>query len=453
MQPNIVNNYIAAGIKDWTPGRGGNQILGYVAHTTDCSLRSAENTFAAGTRQAAAHDIIAENGDDVREVAEGDTSWGAGNWFVNQRVLNVEHEDNGNPYDAVRTPEMYNTAAWRFADVCRRYGVPCKRGTVDVNHNPVTWGLFKHSEVDQIAGGTSCCDGLDVDRIVAQAQALLGGEAPATVEPTASTTPGITPWGPGTVKVLVQALRVHQSAAITDAGNFANSPDGMEHSGAIIDINGWLHGQVVSQDGQTSDVWLHTTFGHFVWAMDTDFFLAAPNVPFVAPAPAPTYAFTAQPGQVTVTPDIGANIRTYPSTAADVQRAEGQGAILAVLGFISNGGDVNGSTKWWKIADSQYVSDQTVSFAANPPLPTQPDAPIIAPVVPIAPVTAPTAAVAPPPPPAGSIVNPVGPAADIVAAPYIPPAPQAPVQGADPMTIRDYLVAFVAWVMSPFIKK
>lgn len=434
MQPTIVEKLIPQSVGDWTPARGGNAIKYIVLHTSDSSVASATETFMSGARQASAHRIVGLDGSITVFVSDGNTAWHADNWPVNEQSLGLEHEDNAQPNDAARTDALYAASAWQVASWCKAYGIPCKKVTVDAK-TPTAPGIVLHTEVS--TGGTSCPDGLDWNRVISQAQALLGGEATPTVEVAA--VPGVTPWS-GNIKVTVGTLKVHAALPITseDAGNFANTPDGVVHSGNVVKITGYAYGMQVGD----SAVWLHDEFGKFLFADDTDFFAAAPNVPKLKAAPA--YEFVADPCTVTVLPEIGANIRSTPESAGDnIAKSEDKGWSAPSDGFISNGGNINGNTKWWRLAADEFISDEVVSVEAlipAAPTPPAPVAPVTSTVTPTPVITASTAATGGI---AGDILPPVTP----------DPEPVAPAQGADPMTVRDYLVSFVAWVMSPFIKK
>jgi hypothetical protein len=206
------------------------------------------------------------------------------NCYFNQLSFGLEHEDNGNFNDSVRTDAEYASSAWQVADWCRRFGIPCNKVGVDGNHNPTEPGIVLHGEVS--LSGTACPDGLDWQRIIREAQALLNGSTPAHVEPAAANVGGVTPWGPGNVLVNVQTLRVHELPTLSSNGAAANTPDGMLHYHELALVNGWIRGDRVSQDGITSDLWAHTAFGHYIWAPDTDAAFVN-EVGLLAPEPAP----------------------------------------------------------------------------------------------------------------------------------------------------------------------
>lgn len=296
---NLVTNPIPVADADWTPGREGTKPEYIILHTTDGTAASADQAFHTPNAGKSAHRVVGLDGTITVEVSDGDTSWGAANWPVNLAGFNLEHADNGNYADAVRTDAMYEASGWQVADWCRRFGIPCKKVDVDANHMPVEAGIVLHREVSQL--GTGCPDGLDWERCIREAQAVLGGEAPAPVAVQTSSTPaGFIPQNT-TVTVTTQTLRVHESPDASDAGNFANTADGMLHQGNVATITGYIQGQDPYGDGR--NVWLRSLYGRWFWAGGTNFTPQSINIA-VAPA-APT------PVPVTEAPAVPEWVSTY----------------------------------------------------------------------------------------------------------------------------------------------
>lgn len=408
--------------KNYSPGRFGSPVNLGILHTEDGYEAGTDSWFANPAAHVSTQYSVALDGAIRQHVSEGDTAWGAGNWAYNTRSVQIEFEDLANPNGIARTDAQYASGAELIADISRRHGIPLDRAH---------W--LKHGEVPG-ADHKNCPGNLDVDRLLREAQAHM---VAAPVVPAAASVPGVNAWGPEKVRVTVSVLKVHAQLPTTseDAGNFANTPDGMLHLGQLADANGWVRGLTYTVGGQTSDVWLHSPEGHYYAALCTDFFSAAPNVTLIAQ---PQYEFVTQPTTLRITPAQGANLRNQPATNGGVVEAKPQGVLLQADGYVANGGDVNGDTKWWRVGN-EYVSNAVVAVVVNPqPAPTAPSAPVAP-----APTAAPSVA-------QYSAGKGAGIAGDI-----LPPGaePVAPAQGSDPMTVRDYLVSFVAWVMSPFIKK
>lgn len=153
--------------KNFTGGRQGNSPQFVVIHTYGGAGRSLFNWFNNSSSQVSAHYAIFKDGNNEQYVREGDTAWHAGNWEANLLSIGIEHQDDGNPNDAVRTNELYETSAQLIADIYRRYGW-------DINNQ----GLIKpHNEFVQKV----CPGALDIGRIRNRVYEILH-PAPAPIE-------------------------------------------------------------------------------------------------------------------------------------------------------------------------------------------------------------------------------------------------------------------------------
>lgn len=275
----VINQLIGT---NYTPGRDGNRLQFIILHTVAGSAQSAVATFNNPSKARSANEIICLNGDRIICVGEGDSSWGAANWYVNQRGYNIEHEDNGNYNDSARTDALYAASAARVADLCRRYGVPCQLvGTTGTAaKNPTGPGILLHKDVSQ--SGTACPDGLDHGRIIREAQAILGSHLPVPPAIPAAAEPHVN-YSPlnQAIAVKIQTLLVRALPTTKSAPGQANTPDGALHYGNTITITGFTHAQDPYGDGR--DVWLRTVWGHWIWAYGTDFDLAQATPAAAAP--------------------------------------------------------------------------------------------------------------------------------------------------------------------------
>lgn len=322
----VINQLIGT---NYTPGRGGNRLQWIVLHTVDGNAAGAVATFNNPNKARSAHDIICLNGNRVVCVGEGDTSWGAANWPVNQGSINIEHEDNGNYNDPVRTNELYATSAARVADLCRRYGIPCQRVTrFGANKLPLEPGIVLHKEVSQ--SGTACPDGLDDGRIIRQAQAILGGATPVPPAIPAASEPHVN-YQPANdaVTVVIQTLLVRELPTTDSAPGQANTPDGNLHAGNTITITGFTHAQDPYGDGR--DVWLRTVWGHWIWAYGTNYAATAAAPAPAAPAPVQPEGitdYTPIGGSAKVVVSAGLKVHTAPNTAAPLNPTNTAGGVL-----------------------------------------------------------------------------------------------------------------------------
>src|SRR6185503_6983220 len=127
-----------------------------VIHTMVGTAQAADTRFNNPSQQVSAHYGVLLNGTLWHWVDEDNTAYAAGDYAMNQRSINIEHEDNGN-YNGTRPDSLYTTSAILVADICAFYNIP-----IDRQH------ILKHSEVSD--NPTGCPDALDIDRIVKQAQ-------------------------------------------------------------------------------------------------------------------------------------------------------------------------------------------------------------------------------------------------------------------------------------------
>jgi hypothetical protein len=139
-----------------------------VLHSTAGNLQSAINLFGntpAAGKETSAHYIIENDGKLYQGLEEFLVAYHCGNYGKNQRSIGIEHVDNGATVK-LHTDAQYEMSAKLVADICKFYNIPCDSGHI-VPHNSIT--------------ATSCPNGLDVNRIIARANVLLGN-SPAPVD-------------------------------------------------------------------------------------------------------------------------------------------------------------------------------------------------------------------------------------------------------------------------------
>lgn len=257
-QPAHPNNYMV--------GRQGNAIRFIIIHTIVGTLDSCKVTFQNPNRKASAH--YGEGWDD-REfnfVKETDTAYHAGNWVINLQSVGIEHEDKGD-YNGVRPDKLYANSAFRVANLCKLYNIPCTREFIR-----------KHSEVSLT--GTACPDALDINRIITEAQALL--QTPPPTPPTPPSYDFVSETGK--VKVnSVSGLNVRK-APVTTAKIVATVPNG-----TVMDYIGYVtNGESVNNNRK----WFKNVFGNYFSAEFTQ--------PIEQPIPQPP---TPQPEPIPPTPE------------------------------------------------------------------------------------------------------------------------------------------------------
>ncbi len=126
------------------------------------TLESAHTTFQKPGGTSAHYGI---SGSRVWQwVKEENVAWHAGNYAMNQRSIGIEHDATTT---SPASEETYKTSAQLLADICKKYNIPLDRTHV-----------IKHSEVPR---ATQCPGTLDIDRIIALAQAINAQPVPSPI--------------------------------------------------------------------------------------------------------------------------------------------------------------------------------------------------------------------------------------------------------------------------------
>ena len=173
---NIIDSLLSI---NFTSGREGHNIKNIILHTMRNTVSGIDALFRNPDSKVSVHYGVGLNGDITRWVQEADVALQTDNEPANLQSIGIMHEDNANPGDSVRTDAIYSASAELVADLCHRYGIPCKLVEVDGNHMPLESGIVLHSQVS--LSSTECPAALDSNRIVGQAQAIL--EPPAQPKP------------------------------------------------------------------------------------------------------------------------------------------------------------------------------------------------------------------------------------------------------------------------------
>lgn len=257
---------------NYSIGRYGDHVRLIVLHTEAGYEAGTAGWFNNPMAASSSHYGVGLSGQVDQFVSEGDTAWHAGVWMANICSIGIEHEDNNDPQGVVRTDAQYEASAELVADIARRYGLDINRDTVR--------GHCEILNTQGVATHPHCPGDLDIDRIVALANVLL-------VPVVATSQLAGQPLNE-VVLVTASVLRVHNDPSTTDAGTFANTPDGMVHNGDSVHIIDYIHAQDPHNDGR--DVWVKTlnilNQSHWIWAGGTNFVIPAPT-PVPDPTPAP----------------------------------------------------------------------------------------------------------------------------------------------------------------------
>lgn len=87
---------------------------------------------------------------------------------INQRSIGLEHVNSTGAPDWAVAKETLENSARLIVDICKRYGIPIDRGHI-LGHNEIT--------------ATACPGGINMDKLVARAKELAGGNKPTPQPP------------------------------------------------------------------------------------------------------------------------------------------------------------------------------------------------------------------------------------------------------------------------------
>jgi hypothetical protein len=139
----ISNNY--------TDGRGGYVPEFVVIHTYGAPGDDLYNWFNNPSAQVSAHYSVSKDGTIRRYLPESLTAWHAGVYDVNLKSIGIEHQDDGNYEDPVRTDALYERSSQIIADIYIRMGWDIENLGLIKKHNEFV--------------ARACPGGLSIDRI------------------------------------------------------------------------------------------------------------------------------------------------------------------------------------------------------------------------------------------------------------------------------------------------
>lgn len=128
---NIIQNLIS---NNFSPGRyGGRQIKRIVLHTYGGKGTNLYNFFnSVRPAPSSAHYSVEKDGTVRQYVLDKDTAFHAGTSATstlpnnNWESIGIEHQDDGNSADGLRTKELYEASAQLVAMLCKKYNVPVR---------------------------------------------------------------------------------------------------------------------------------------------------------------------------------------------------------------------------------------------------------------------------------------------------------------------------------------
>lgn len=137
-----------------------------ILHSTNSTYMSAVNWFNNPNAGTSAHYVISNNGDLAAMLEEYFVAFASGNYLVNQKSINIEHEGY---VGMVRSDKEYEMSIKLVADICKFYSIPADNIHIKPHRDIVA---------------TSCPTDLDINRIINGAKALVSGTpTPPSTDP------------------------------------------------------------------------------------------------------------------------------------------------------------------------------------------------------------------------------------------------------------------------------
>lgn len=141
---------------NYTP-LGSRRIDGIIDHSIVGSIQSATNRFLQpNSQRASAGAGIGLDGKISMWVEPWDIAHHSGDWPTNVTTFGIEHEDDGDPYDPERTPELYLASAALHVALAAEEGFELAAGITVRGHRDIV--------------ATACPAGLDLLRILTLAE-------------------------------------------------------------------------------------------------------------------------------------------------------------------------------------------------------------------------------------------------------------------------------------------
>jgi len=147
-------------IGNYDPGR--KPITTIVLHSTAGFLAPSIRRLSTPTEKVSCHYVVNTNGKITAMVPEDLVAYHSGNYLINQESIGIEFVDNKDVANS-RTDSLYKAGAKLIADISNFYNLPLN-----------TQFIKLHSEIV----ATSCPNGLDRDRLIKEAIAVLNPPEP-----------------------------------------------------------------------------------------------------------------------------------------------------------------------------------------------------------------------------------------------------------------------------------
>lgn len=306
------------GSPNYTQGRQGKKVTGIICHWMVGTLASTDQVFQNRSRNTSAHYGV-EDGNVHQYVADENTAYHAGNWDVNLSTIGIEHSAAPGRAPSAAT---YEASAQLIATLSKKFGFAVNTNTVRPHRAIVATqccGDVANGGVDlnklitranailgatpapaptplppvaqkkgtatvtvqsvnvrsqpkttaPIAGSGALTLGQTFDYVEA-----VQGESVAGVSTWLKSTRGNFVWAGGTNYATTPPVQptggVAQAIRQTNVRVAPNTSAALGGSrtltaGQTFSYSAKVHGQYVSQNGVSTDLWYHTMVGNYIW--------------------------------------------------------------------------------------------------------------------------------------------------------------------------------------------
>ncbi|MBC9730805.1 N-acetylmuramoyl-L-alanine amidase, partial [Streptomyces sp. TRM68367] len=123
----------------------GNTINTIVIHDTESTAASAISSFQHPSAYSSAHYVIGADGSVTQMVPTKDIAWHAGNKYVNDHSVGIEHEGYALDYGSWYSEQEYQSSAALVTYLAQRFGIPLDREHL-IGHDDVPGPLDAYYE-------------------------------------------------------------------------------------------------------------------------------------------------------------------------------------------------------------------------------------------------------------------------------------------------------------------
>ncbi|MGI5138382.1 MULTISPECIES: N-acetylmuramoyl-L-alanine amidase [unclassified Streptomyces] len=123
----------------------GDAVNTIVIHDTESTAASAINSFQQPSTYASAHYVVGADGSVTQMVPTKDIAWHAGNKYVNDHSIGIEHEGYALDYGSWYTEQEYQSSVALVGYLAKQFGIPLDREHI-IGHDGVPGPLSAYYE-------------------------------------------------------------------------------------------------------------------------------------------------------------------------------------------------------------------------------------------------------------------------------------------------------------------